>query len=44
MSKYYTFALFKLKNVKVAEETISIIERMITQSDHKDLAVLYYSY
>ena len=44
MARYYTIALFKIKEVKVAEETQSIIQRLVGKQENQDLAITYYYY
>lgn len=45
MCRYYTFALFKLKNeVSVATETKEVIERLVANNENKNLTLIYMKY
>jgi len=46
MAKYYSVVLFRVRGVRVAAETIQIIERMVENAaeEHQELAINYYYY
>jgi hypothetical protein len=44
MAKYYSVVLFRVKGVKVAAETVQIIERMVEKSENQELAINYFYY
>ena len=46
MAKYYSVVLFKVRGVRVAPETVQIIERMVDNEaeNHQELAINYYYY
>jgi hypothetical protein len=44
MAKYYSVVLFRVKGLKVAAETVQIIERMVEKAENQELAINYYYY
>ncbi len=45
MSRFYTFALFNLKNhATVAPETRDVIERLVSQNTDQQLTMMYMRY
>ena len=46
MAKYYSVVLFRVRGVRVAPETVQIIEKMVENAveNHQELAINYYYY
>ena len=44
MAKYYSVVLFRVRGVRVAAETVQIIEKMVENGDNQELAISYYYY
>jgi hypothetical protein len=44
MAKYYSLALYKIKEVKVAQETVQVIEKLVTEKESTELSIIYHFY